>query len=219
MDAANGAKNIVEKLKRSFPPDLDYVVALDTTLAVTAGMKEIEHTLVREPSSWSSSSSFIFLQGWRADAEFRFSRLPVSLIGTFALFPLFGFFHQHAYTFRPRVGDWFGRGRCDCSGRDSGASHRERSVAEKTPALKRLNAGGCRAGHGHRHHSHRGIFADGIYPRHHGPALPAVRRDHRGLGGDLRVQRSRCRPRSRRCCCARRVREHRPVAKILRRVQ
>ena len=54
VDAANKAKALMEKLKQSFPPDMDYVVALDTTQAVTEGMKEIEHTLV-EASSWSSS--------------------------------------------------------------------------------------------------------------------------------------------------------------------
>src|SRR6516162_5589526 len=45
VEAADGAKKLMATLKQNFPPDLDYVVALDTTLAVTEGMKEIEHTL------------------------------------------------------------------------------------------------------------------------------------------------------------------------------
>src|SRR5262249_16119612 len=45
IEAAQGAKDLMAKLKGNFPPDLDYVVALDTTLAVTEGMVEIEHTL------------------------------------------------------------------------------------------------------------------------------------------------------------------------------
>ncbi|HXI72902.1 MAG TPA: multidrug efflux RND transporter permease subunit [Verrucomicrobiae bacterium] len=89
VDAANGAKSIMEKLKQSFPPDLDYVVALDTTLAVTAGMKEIEHTLV-EAIILVIIVVFIFLQGWRATL-IPLLAVPVSLVGTFALFPLFGF--------------------------------------------------------------------------------------------------------------------------------
>ncbi len=89
VDAANGAKAIMEKLKANFPPDLDYVVALDTTLAVTAGMKEIEHTLV-EAIILVIIVVFIFLQGWRATL-IPLLAVPVSLIGTFALFPLFGF--------------------------------------------------------------------------------------------------------------------------------
>ena len=89
IDAAEGTKALMAKLKLSFPPDLDYVVALDTTLAVTEGMKEIEHTLV-EAIVLVLIVVFIFLQGWRATL-IPLLAVPVSLIGTFALFPLFGF--------------------------------------------------------------------------------------------------------------------------------
>ena len=89
IDAANGAKALMEKLKQSFPPDLDYVIALDTTLAVTEGMKEIEHTLV-EAIVLVLIVVFIFLQGWRATL-IPLLAVPVSLVGTFCLFPLFGF--------------------------------------------------------------------------------------------------------------------------------
>ena len=77
------------KLKQSFPPDLDYVVALDTTLAVTEGMKEIEHTLF-EAIVLVIIVVFVFLQGWRATL-IPLLAVPVSLVGTFVLFPLFGF--------------------------------------------------------------------------------------------------------------------------------
>ncbi len=89
VDAANGAKKVMAQLKQSFPPDLDYVVALDTTLAVTEGMKDIEHTLV-EAIILVIIVVFIFLQGWRATL-IPLLAVPVSLVGTFALFPLFGF--------------------------------------------------------------------------------------------------------------------------------
>ena len=89
VDAANKAKSLMEKLKNNFPPDMDYVVALDTTLAVTAGMKEIEHTLV-EAIILVIIVVFIFLQGWRATL-IPLLAVPVSLVGTFMLFPLFGF--------------------------------------------------------------------------------------------------------------------------------
>jgi HAE1 family hydrophobic/amphiphilic exporter-1 len=89
VDAADGAKKLMTTLKQSFPPDLDYVVALDTTLAVTEGMKEIEHTLV-EAIVLVIIVVFIFLQGWRATL-IPLLAVPVSLVGTFALFPLFGF--------------------------------------------------------------------------------------------------------------------------------
>src|ERR1022692_181250 len=89
VEAADGAKKLMAKLKESFPPDLDYSVALDTTLAVTEGMKEIEHTLV-EALVLVILVVFIFLQGWRA-ALIPLLAVPVSLVGTFMLFPMFGF--------------------------------------------------------------------------------------------------------------------------------
>jgi len=89
VDAARGARAVMEEAKRSFPPDMDYVVALDTTLAVTEGMKEIVHTLV-EALVLVIIVVFIFLQGWRATL-IPLLAVPVSLIGTFAFFPLFGF--------------------------------------------------------------------------------------------------------------------------------
>jgi HAE1 family hydrophobic/amphiphilic exporter-1 len=89
VDAANKAKALMEKLKANFPPDMDYVVALDTTLAVTEGMVEIEHTLI-EAILLVIIVVYLFLQGWRATL-IPLLAVPVSLIGTFMLFPLFGF--------------------------------------------------------------------------------------------------------------------------------
>ncbi|HEY1788174.1 MAG TPA: multidrug efflux RND transporter permease subunit [Verrucomicrobiae bacterium] len=89
VDAANKAKALMAKLKQSFPPDMDYAVALDTTLAVTEGIREIVHTLI-EAIVLVIIVVFIFLQGWRATL-IPLLAVPVSLIGTFALFPLFGF--------------------------------------------------------------------------------------------------------------------------------
>ena len=89
VEAANGAKKLMEELKTRFPADLDYVVSLDTTLAVTEGMKEIEHTLV-EALLLVILVVFIFLQGWRATL-IPLLAVPVSLVGTFMLFPMFGF--------------------------------------------------------------------------------------------------------------------------------
>jgi hydrophobic/amphiphilic exporter-1 (mainly G- bacteria), HAE1 family len=89
VEAADGAKRLMVSLKQSFPPDLDYVVALDTTLAVTEGIKEIQTTLY-EAMALVILVVFIFLQGWRATL-IPLLAVPVSLVGTFALFPLFGF--------------------------------------------------------------------------------------------------------------------------------
>jgi hydrophobic/amphiphilic exporter-1 (mainly G- bacteria), HAE1 family len=89
LQAANGAKKLMAELSQSFPPDMKYDIALDTTLAVTAGMHEIEKTLV-EALILVGIVVFIFLQGWRATL-IPLIAVPVSLIGTFAFFPMFGF--------------------------------------------------------------------------------------------------------------------------------
>jgi len=89
LDAAGRAKKLMTSLKERFPPDLDYVVALDTTLAVSEGMTEIVHTLF-EALLLVILVVFLFLQGWRATL-IPLLAVPVSLVGTFALFPLFGF--------------------------------------------------------------------------------------------------------------------------------
>ena len=87
--AAKGVIAFMEKQKKAFPPGLDYVTALDTTLPVTEGIKEIEHTLV-EALVLVIIVVYIFLQGWRATL-IPLLAVPVSLIGTFMVFPLLGF--------------------------------------------------------------------------------------------------------------------------------
>lgn len=87
--AANGAKKKMKELAEKFPADLEYTVCLDTTLAVTEGMVEIQRTLV-EALILVIIVVFIFLQGWRATL-IPLLAVPVSLVSTFVLFPVFGF--------------------------------------------------------------------------------------------------------------------------------
>ena len=86
MDAAT---KLMEEMKSRFPGDLDYVTSLDTTQAVREGIKEIVHTLF-EALVLVIIVVYIFLQGWRATL-IPLLAVPVSLVGTFALFPLLGF--------------------------------------------------------------------------------------------------------------------------------
>src|SRR5437870_4168799 len=89
IETMNRAKQLMEELKRRFPQDLDYTVSLDTTLAVSAGIKEIVKTLF-EALALVIIVVFIFLQNWRATL-IPLLAVPVSLVGTFAIFPLLGF--------------------------------------------------------------------------------------------------------------------------------
>ena len=83
------AKKLMEEMKARFPADLEYVVSLDTTLAVREGINEIVHTL-GEALVLVILVVFIFLQGWRATL-IPLLAVPVSLVGTFMLFPMLGF--------------------------------------------------------------------------------------------------------------------------------
>jgi len=89
IEAANGVKRLMAELKERFPADLDYHVVIDTTRAVVEGIREIGKTFW-EALALVMFVVFIFLQGWRA-ALIPLLAVPVSLIGTFAVFPLLGF--------------------------------------------------------------------------------------------------------------------------------
>ena len=60
IDAFRGAKKLMDEAKTRFPQDMDYTVSLDTTLAVTEGIKEIVQRRSGRRSSSSSSSSSSF---------------------------------------------------------------------------------------------------------------------------------------------------------------
>jgi HAE1 family hydrophobic/amphiphilic exporter-1 len=89
VDAAAGVKKIMAQMKERFPEDMDFAVSLDTTLSVTQGIKEIVETLVIA-LILVIIVVFLFLQGWRSTL-IPLLAVPVSLVGTFVLFPLFGF--------------------------------------------------------------------------------------------------------------------------------
>ncbi len=89
VDTMKQVRALFEKQAKLFPDDLKYEVSLDTTLAITEGMKEIVKTLF-EAMVLVIIVVFIFLQGWRATL-IPLIAVPVSLIGTFAIFPILGF--------------------------------------------------------------------------------------------------------------------------------
>ena len=89
LDAAKEVKRRLEELKKRFPADIDYDIALDTTQAITEGMREIMFTFLAA-LALVTLVVFVFLQGWRATL-IPLLAVPVSLVGTFAFFPLLGF--------------------------------------------------------------------------------------------------------------------------------
>jgi multidrug efflux pump len=89
VKAAQAVRKLMAEAKQRFPADMDYAVSLDQTLSVTEGLRDIVKTLF-EALALVVIVVFIFLQGWRATL-IPLCAVPVSLVGTFVLFPLFGF--------------------------------------------------------------------------------------------------------------------------------
>jgi HAE1 family hydrophobic/amphiphilic exporter-1 len=89
VQTAAGVRTLMDKMKQRFPQDMDYAISLDQTRAVTEGMKEIIQTLVIA-IVLVILVVYLFLQDWRATL-IPMLAVPVSLVGTFILFPLFGF--------------------------------------------------------------------------------------------------------------------------------
>ena len=87
--AAAGVRAKLEELGRRLPKDVEYEIGVDTTKAVTAGIHEILLTLF-EALLLVILVVYIFLQGWRPTL-IPLLAVPVSLIGTFVVFPLLGF--------------------------------------------------------------------------------------------------------------------------------
>ena len=89
LEVAEGVKKTMKELKNRFPEDIDYTVSVDTTRPVSEGIKEIRATLI-EAMILVILVVFLFLQNWRA-TMIPIVAVPVSLIGTFVVFPLLGF--------------------------------------------------------------------------------------------------------------------------------
>ena len=89
VQAALNVRARMAELQKRFPQDLALEVSLDTTKAVTAGMRDIERTLL-ESLALVVLVVYIFLQGWRATL-IPLLAVPVSLIATFVSFRCLGF--------------------------------------------------------------------------------------------------------------------------------
>ncbi len=79
----------LERVSERFPDDVEYVISLDTTKPITAGIREIIITLF-QAVALVILVVFIFLQNFRSTLIPTLT-VPVSLIGTFMVFPLLGF--------------------------------------------------------------------------------------------------------------------------------
>jgi len=89
LEVADLVQNTMKELVNRFPNDLRYDISLNTTRAISVGIEEIVHTLF-EAVALVILVVFLFLQDWKATL-IPLLTVPVSLIGTFIIFPLLGF--------------------------------------------------------------------------------------------------------------------------------
>jgi HAE1 family hydrophobic/amphiphilic exporter-1 len=89
LEVARKIISEMERLKQRFPEDIDYVISLDTTRPIEAGIREIVVTLF-QAVALVILVVYLFLQNARSTLIPTLA-VPVSLIGTFAVFPLLGF--------------------------------------------------------------------------------------------------------------------------------
>ncbi|HET6935894.1 MAG TPA: multidrug efflux RND transporter permease subunit [Candidatus Angelobacter sp.] len=83
------AKAALDQLAKTFPPDLKYVIPVDTTTVVSDSIHDVVVTL-GEAIVIVIVVIFFFLLDWRATIIPAIT-IPVSLVGTFAFIKIFGF--------------------------------------------------------------------------------------------------------------------------------
>jgi HAE1 family hydrophobic/amphiphilic exporter-1 len=89
LETYEAVNKTVENMKKTFPKDVDYLVPYETVSVVSASINEVLHTFA-EALILVIIVVFLFLQSWRATL-IPVLAIPVSLIGTFALFIPLGF--------------------------------------------------------------------------------------------------------------------------------
>ena len=89
LDVANGIVNTMERLKASFPEDVDYMIPFEAVTVVRVSIREVVITLM-EALGLVVLVVFLFLQSWRATL-IPILAIPVSIIGAFAIFVPLGF--------------------------------------------------------------------------------------------------------------------------------
>ena len=89
LDTYEGVLKALTEAKKTFPPDIDYLIPLETVSVVKTSIHEVVNTLL-EALLLVVIVVFLFLQNWRATL-IPLLAIPVSLIGTFVFFIPFGF--------------------------------------------------------------------------------------------------------------------------------
>jgi multidrug efflux pump subunit AcrB len=86
---AQRVRNRLDELKKAFPEDIDYAIALDLTPFIQESINEVISTLM-EAIILVAVVVLVFLQNWRS-AIIPLVAVPVAIVGTFAVMAAIGF--------------------------------------------------------------------------------------------------------------------------------
>ncbi|GAB3768071.1 multidrug efflux RND transporter permease subunit [Spirosoma horti] len=89
LETAKGVYQAMDNLKKTFPKDVEYVVPFESVSVIQVSIGEVVETLL-EALVLVILVVFLFLQSWRATL-ITLLAIPVSIVGTFALFVPLGF--------------------------------------------------------------------------------------------------------------------------------
>lgn len=89
LQTVNDIKALLQEQSKAFPEDLTYEIIVDNTKFVTASLNEVMHTFI-EALILVAVIVYLFLQSWRSTL-IPMIAVPVSLLGTFAIFIPLGF--------------------------------------------------------------------------------------------------------------------------------
>ena len=188
--AAEGVRAKLDELARRLPKDLECEIGVDTTKAVTAGIHEILLTLF-EALLLVILVVYIFLQGWRPTL-IPLLAVPVSLIGTFIVFPLLGFSINTLSLFGLVLA--IGLVVDDAIVVVEAVEHHIEEGMTPRDVPGAGDGTGLGAGDRHCPDPGGGVYPDGVHSGYYGQALPAVRRHHCHFGDLLSVQRPHLEP-------------------------
>jgi multidrug efflux pump len=116
LDVSSQVRAAMAELSQDFPPGVEYRIEYDPTQFVRASIKAVVTTLL-EAIALVVLVVILFLQTWRASI-IPLLAVPVSIVGTFALF------HQRAVAVRHGAGHRHRGGRRHRGGGKRGAQHR-----------------------------------------------------------------------------------------------
>jgi multidrug efflux pump subunit AcrB len=89
LEVANLVKERMARLKRNFPPGMDYAIVYDTTPFINESIAEVFETLF-DAVVLVAVVVLVFLQNWRS-ALIPLIAVPVAVVGTFAVMAAMGF--------------------------------------------------------------------------------------------------------------------------------